>query len=81
MTSDTPLNPVFSFGVRYAHLLNPYSKTLPAVIAKASAVYNPFIYAIVHAKYRYLHPHLTSLLLSLTWLVLILWASVHTQSG
>ncbi|KAI4873578.1 hypothetical protein NFI96_025323 [Prochilodus magdalenae] len=36
----------------YAHLLNPYSKTLPAVIAKASAVYNPFIYAIVHAKYR-----------------------------
>ncbi|KAL6466303.1 hypothetical protein MHYP_G00264360 [Metynnis hypsauchen] len=36
----------------YAHLLNPYSKTVPAVIAKASAVYNPFIYAIIHAKYR-----------------------------
>lgn len=36
----------------YAHLLNPYSKTVPAVIAKASAIYNPFIYAIIHSKYR-----------------------------
>ncbi|XP_066510137.1 melanopsin-A-like [Hoplias malabaricus] len=36
----------------YAHLLNPYSKTFPAIIAKASAIYNPFIYAIVHKKYR-----------------------------
>ncbi|KAK7163979.1 hypothetical protein R3I94_002640 [Phoxinus phoxinus] len=36
----------------HANILTPYSKTLPAVIAKSSAVYNPFIYAIVHTKYR-----------------------------
>ncbi|XP_037547945.1 opsin 4xa [Nematolebias whitei] len=36
----------------YASILNPYSKAVPAVIAKASAIYNPFIYAIVHSKYR-----------------------------
>ncbi|XP_075900973.1 opsin 4xa isoform X2 [Nelusetta ayraudi] len=36
----------------YGSLLNPYSKTVPAVIAKASAIYNPFIYAIIHSKYR-----------------------------
>ncbi|XP_038152762.1 opsin 4xa [Cyprinodon tularosa] len=36
----------------YAHILNPYSKAVPAVIAKASAIYNPFIYAITHSKYR-----------------------------
>ncbi|XP_051518168.1 melanopsin-A-like isoform X2 [Myxocyprinus asiaticus] len=36
----------------HANILNPYSKTLPAVIAKTSAIYNPFIYAIVHTKYR-----------------------------
>ncbi|KTG34267.1 hypothetical protein cypCar_00048514, partial [Cyprinus carpio] len=37
--------------VVHASLLTPYSKTLPAVIAKSSAIYNPFIYAIVHTKY------------------------------
>nr|XP_057911009.1 opsin 4xa isoform X1 [Doryrhamphus excisus]XP_057911018.1 opsin 4xa isoform X1 [Doryrhamphus excisus] len=36
----------------YARVLNPYSKAVPAVIAKASAIYNPFIYAIIHSKYR-----------------------------
>ncbi|XP_030647323.1 opsin 4xb [Chanos chanos] len=36
----------------YADILTPYSKTVPAVIAKASAVYNPLIYAIIHTKYR-----------------------------
>ncbi|KAG1944022.1 melanopsin [Pimephales promelas] len=36
----------------HASILTPYSKTLPAVIAKSSAIYNPFIYAIVHTKYR-----------------------------
>ncbi|XP_077478054.1 opsin 4xa isoform X2 [Stigmatopora argus] len=36
----------------YASVLNPYSKAVPAVIAKASAIYNPFIYAIIHTKYR-----------------------------
>lgn len=33
--------------------LTPYSKSVPAVIAKASAVYNPIIYAIIHPRYRY----------------------------
>nr|ALG92572.1 Xenopus-like melanopsin-2 [Danio rerio] len=33
-------------------VLTPYSKTLPAVLAKSSAIYNPFIYAIIHNKYR-----------------------------
>eukprot|EP00066_Takifugu_rubripes_P003193 XP_003965597.2 PREDICTED: melanopsin-B-like isoform X1 [Takifugu rubripes] len=36
----------------YGSILDPYSKTVPAVIAKASAIYNPFIYAIIHSKYR-----------------------------
>nr|XP_054600307.1 opsin 4xa [Nothobranchius furzeri] len=36
----------------YASILNPYSKAVPAIIAKASAIYNPFIYAIIHSKYR-----------------------------
>uniref|UniRef100_A0A3Q2R155 Opsin 4xa n=1 Tax=Fundulus heteroclitus TaxID=8078 RepID=A0A3Q2R155_FUNHE len=39
----------------YANILNPYSKAVPAVIAKASAIYNPFIYAITHSKYRCRH--------------------------
>ncbi|XP_061118704.1 melanopsin-B-like [Conger conger] len=36
----------------YGSVLSPYSKAVPAVIAKASAIYNPFIYAIIHSKYR-----------------------------
>ncbi|KAJ3604451.1 hypothetical protein NHX12_029191 [Muraenolepis orangiensis] len=36
----------------HANILSPYSKTIPAVIAKASTIYNPFIYAIIHQKYR-----------------------------
>ncbi|XP_028837334.1 opsin 4xa isoform X2 [Denticeps clupeoides] len=36
----------------YSNVLTPYSKAVPAVIAKASAIYNPFIYAITHSKYR-----------------------------
>ncbi|XP_053728863.1 opsin 4xa isoform X2 [Synchiropus splendidus] len=36
----------------YGSALNPYSKAVPAVIAKASAIYNPFIYAIIHSNYR-----------------------------
>ncbi|XP_010875319.1 opsin 4xb isoform X2 [Esox lucius] len=36
----------------YANILSPYSKAVPAVIAKASTIYNPFIYAIIHKKYR-----------------------------
>lgn len=38
---------------RYGNILNPYSKAVPAVIAKASAIYNPFIYAITHGNYRW----------------------------
>lgn len=36
----------------YGRILNPYSKAVPAVIAKGSTIYNPFIYAIIHSKYR-----------------------------
>ncbi|XP_068166740.1 melanopsin-A-like [Antennarius striatus] len=36
----------------HANILSPYSKAVPAVIAKASTIYNPFIYAIIHSKYR-----------------------------
>ncbi|KAM6945000.1 opsin 4xb [Lycodopsis pacificus] len=36
----------------HANILSPYSKAVPAIIAKASAIYNPFIYAIIHNKYR-----------------------------
>ncbi len=41
------------FCSRYSHVLTPYSKAVPAVIAKASAIYNPFIYAIIHSNYRF----------------------------
>lgn len=37
---------------RHANILSPYSKAVPAIIAKASTIYNPFIYAIIHNKYR-----------------------------
>jgi len=37
----------------YGSILSPYSKAVPAVIAKASAIYNPLIYAIIHSKYRW----------------------------
>ncbi|CAG5923590.1 opsin 4xb [Menidia menidia] len=36
----------------YANILSPISKAVPAVIAKASTIYNPIIYAIIHNKYR-----------------------------
>lgn len=33
-------------------MLTPYMNSVPAVIAKASAIHNPIIYAITHPKYR-----------------------------
>uniref|UniRef100_A0AAV2LBP4 G-protein coupled receptors family 1 profile domain-containing protein n=1 Tax=Knipowitschia caucasica TaxID=637954 RepID=A0AAV2LBP4_KNICA len=36
----------------YADLLSPYMNSVPAVIAKASAIHNPIVYAITHPKYR-----------------------------
>ncbi|XP_028434501.1 melanopsin-A-like [Perca flavescens] len=36
----------------HANILSPYTKVVPAIIAKASAIYNPIIYAIIHNKYR-----------------------------
>lgn len=36
----------------YTHLLTPYATAVPAVIAKASAIHNPVVYAITHPKYR-----------------------------
>ncbi|KAI3365112.1 hypothetical protein L3Q82_010230 [Scortum barcoo] len=36
----------------HADLLTPYMNSVPAVIAKASAIYNPIVYAITHPKYR-----------------------------
>ena len=41
------------FCCRYADMLTPYMNSVPAVIAKASAIHNPIIYAITHPKYRY----------------------------
>lgn len=46
------LCPFYSFH-RYADMLTPYMNSVPAVIAKASAIHNPIIYAITHPKYRY----------------------------
>uniref|UniRef100_A0A8D2JIB4 Opsin 4 n=1 Tax=Varanus komodoensis TaxID=61221 RepID=A0A8D2JIB4_VARKO len=40
------------FASRYSHLLTPFMNTIPAVIAKASTIHNPIIYAIAHPKYR-----------------------------
>lgn len=37
-------------------MLTPYMNSVPAVIAKASAIHNPIIYAITHPKYRYQTP-------------------------
>ncbi|XP_053307241.1 melanopsin isoform X2 [Spea bombifrons] len=36
----------------YSSILTPYMNSVPAVIAKASAIHNPIIYAITHPKYR-----------------------------
>ncbi|XP_068114694.1 melanopsin isoform X2 [Hyperolius riggenbachi] len=36
----------------YSNMLTPYMNSVPAVIAKASAIHNPIIYAITHPKYR-----------------------------
>uniref|UniRef100_A0A672MZL6 Melanopsin-A-like n=1 Tax=Sinocyclocheilus grahami TaxID=75366 RepID=A0A672MZL6_SINGR len=36
----------------YTDMLTPYMNSVPAVIAKASAIHNPIIYAITHPKYR-----------------------------
>uniref|UniRef100_A0A8C7DVI5 G-protein coupled receptors family 1 profile domain-containing protein n=1 Tax=Naja naja TaxID=35670 RepID=A0A8C7DVI5_NAJNA len=38
--------------IAWAGVLTPYSKSVPAVIAKASAIHNPIIYAIIHPSYR-----------------------------
>uniref|UniRef100_A0A673XB63 Opsin 4 n=1 Tax=Salmo trutta TaxID=8032 RepID=A0A673XB63_SALTR len=43
----------------YADMLTPYMNSVPAAIAKASAIHNPIIYAITHPKYRYTHHHHT----------------------
>lgn len=44
---------MFLFCFSRGNSLTPYSKSVPAVIAKASAIYNPIIYAIIHPRYRY----------------------------
>ncbi|XP_018613192.1 melanopsin-like [Scleropages formosus] len=49
----------------YSHLLTPYMNSVPAVIAKASAIHNPIIYAIIHPKYRVAIAHYVPLLRSL----------------
>nr|XP_021152971.1 melanopsin isoform X2 [Columba livia]XP_021152972.1 melanopsin isoform X2 [Columba livia]XP_021152973.1 melanopsin isoform X2 [Columba livia] len=36
----------------YSHVLTPFMNSIPAVIAKASVIHNPIIYAITHPKYR-----------------------------
>ncbi|XP_010142035.1 PREDICTED: melanopsin-A-like [Buceros rhinoceros silvestris] len=36
----------------YSHVLTPFTNSVPAVIAKASVIHNPIIYAITHPKYR-----------------------------
>ncbi|XP_068875262.1 melanopsin isoform X6 [Aphelocoma coerulescens] len=36
----------------YSHVLTPFTHSIPAVIAKASVIHNPIIYAITHPKYR-----------------------------
>ncbi|XP_067996128.1 melanopsin isoform X1 [Melanerpes formicivorus] len=36
----------------YSHILTPFVNSIPAVIAKASVIHNPIIYAIIHPKYR-----------------------------
>ncbi|XP_074686534.1 melanopsin isoform X4 [Strix aluco] len=36
----------------YSNVLTPFMNSIPAVIAKASVIHNPIIYAITHPKYR-----------------------------
>lgn len=47
------VTPTFLLCPRYAHVLTPYVNSVPAVIAKASAIHNPIIYALTHSKYRF----------------------------
>lgn len=56
MLSDTEqclMSSSSRFFQSYADMLTPYMNSVPAVIAKASAIHNPIIYAITHPKYRY----------------------------
>jgi len=44
---------VAMFGiVGLGHLVTPYSAELPVMLAKASAVWNPIVYALMHPRYR-----------------------------
>nr|AKS48308.1 rhabdomeric opsin 2 [Platynereis dumerilii] len=36
----------------YRHIMTPYVCQIPSVFAKASAIWNPFVYSISHPKYR-----------------------------
>ncbi|XP_076066045.1 rhodopsin-like [Oratosquilla oratoria] len=49
----TPYAVISIFGVlAWTSFLTPFTTMLPALFAKASAVYNPVIYAVSHPKYR-----------------------------
>jgi len=38
--------------VGLGHLVTPYSAELPVMLAKASAIWNPIVYALKHPRYR-----------------------------
>ena len=44
---------VAMFGiVGLSDLVTPYSAELPVMLAKASAIWNPIVYALKHSRYR-----------------------------
>jgi len=48
-----PYAVVAMFGiVGLSELVTPYSAELPVMLAKASAIWNPLVYALMHPRYR-----------------------------
>ena len=53
IASWLPYALVATFGFVGLHqLVTPYSAELPVMLAKASAIWNPIVYALKHPKYR-----------------------------
>ena len=53
IVSWLPYALVATFGfVGLTHLVTPYSAELPVMLAKASAIWNPIVYALKHPRYR-----------------------------
>jgi r-opsin len=53
VVSWLPYALIAQFGIIGLHdLVTPYSTEIPVLVAKASAIWNPIVYALTHPRYR-----------------------------